>query len=188
LQPKYKFYFILFLGLFDFVLLNILYHLSSTLVTGFNFKNFFLINNQIPVSFYLYFIFWFSASGYYNLYSFNNDFSLDQIYRGTWKSIVTHQLFYFTFIFIDHKYTIDFKYAIIEISLILLIFILSRLLFSIFYFSFKNKFLIKKNVAIIGQNISGIRLAQYFESKPFEFDFTGFLDNDIKTADDATII
>jgi hypothetical protein len=31
--------------------LNILYHLSSTLVTGFNFKNFFLINNQIPVSF-----------------------------------------------------------------------------------------------------------------------------------------
>jgi putative colanic acid biosynthesis UDP-glucose lipid carrier transferase len=61
-------------------------------------------------------------------------------------------------------------------------------LFSIVYFSIKNKVLRKKNVAIIGHNIDGIRLAQYFESKPFEFNFSGFLDNHIKTADDATII
>jgi putative colanic acid biosynthesis UDP-glucose lipid carrier transferase len=122
------------------------------------------------------------------LYSFNNDFSLDQIYRGTWKSIITHQLFYFTYIFLDHKFTVDFKYVILEISLILLVFILSRLLFSIVYFSIKNKVLRKKNVAIIGHNIDGIRLAQYFESKPFEFNFSGFLDNGIKTADDSTII
>jgi putative colanic acid biosynthesis UDP-glucose lipid carrier transferase len=122
------------------------------------------------------------------LYSFNNDFSLDQIYRGTWKSIITHQLFYFTYIFLDHKFTVDFKYVILEISLILLVFILSRLLFSIVYFSIKNKVLRKKNVAIIGHNINGIRLAQYFESKPFEFNFSGFLDNGIKTADDSTII
>ena len=96
MQPKYKFYFKVLLGLFDLALLYILYNLSSTHFTGFNLRNYFLINNQIPVSFYLYFIFWFSASGYYNLYSFKNDFSLDQIYRGTWKSIITHQLFYFT--------------------------------------------------------------------------------------------
>ena len=188
MQPKYKFYFTVLLGLFDLALLYILYNLISTHFTGFNLRNYFLINNQIPVSFYLYFIFWFSASGYYNLYSFNNDFSLDQIYRGTWKSIITHQLFYFTYIFIDHKYILNFKHVILEISLILLVFILSRLLFSVFYFSIKNIFLRKKNVAIIGQNIGGIRLAEYFESKPFEFDFSGFLDNDIKTADDATII
>ena len=188
MQPKFKFYFILILGLFDLALLYILYNLSATSVTELDFKNYFLIYNQIPVSFYLYFIFWFSASGYFNLYSFNIDFSLDQIYRGTWKSIITHQLFYFTYIFLDHKFTVDFKYVILEISLILLVFILSRLLFSIVYFSIKNKVLRKKNVAIIGHNIDGIRLAQYFESKPFEFNFSGFLDNHIKTADDATII
>lgn len=188
MQPKFKFYFILILGLFDLALLYILYNLSATSVTELDFKNYFLIYNQIPVSFYLYFIFWFSASGYFNLYSFNNDFSLDQKYRGTWKSIITHQLFYFTYIFLDHKFTVDFKYVILEISLILLVFILSRLLFSIVYFSIKNKVLRKKNVAIIGHNIDGIRLAQYFESKPFEFNFSGFLDNGIKTADDATII
>lgn len=188
MQPKFKFYFILILGLFDLALLYILYNLSATSVTELDFKNYFLIYNQIPVSFYLYFIFWFSASGYFNLYSFNNDFSLDQIYRGTWKSIITHQLFYFTYIFLDHKFTVDFKYVILEISLILLVFILSRLLFSIVYFSIKNKVLRKKNVAIIGHNIDGIRLAQYFESKPFEFNFSGFLDNGIKTADDSTII
>jgi putative colanic acid biosynthesis UDP-glucose lipid carrier transferase len=61
-------------------------------------------------------------------------------------------------------------------------------LLSVFYFSIKNKISKKKNVAIIGHNIKGIRLAQFFETKPFEFNFLGFLDNSIKTADDATII
>jgi undecaprenyl-phosphate galactose phosphotransferase/putative colanic acid biosynthesis UDP-glucose lipid carrier transferase len=121
LQPKYKFYFILFLGLFDLFLLYILYHFSSTNVAGLNFRDNFLIQHQIPVSFYLYFIFWFSASGYFNLYSFNNDFSLDQIYRGTWKSIITHQLFYFSYIFLDQKFTVDFKYVILEICCWLLV-------------------------------------------------------------------
>ena len=175
MKLKYKFYFVFLLLLIDLISLNgvfyfsvkMLHIISKTRIQEEYFSHLFVFN-----------LFWFGPSGFFGLYRINKTLSIDQIHRATWKTLVVQQVVLFTYLFIDNNTLFTKDFIMIEASLLIMTFLVLRFVSTIFFYSFgKNTYNDKKSV-IIGNNPVGIKLAHYFEKKPLEYNFAGFLDNE----------
>lgn len=128
-------------------------------------------------------IIWVLCTSIFELYTENTIQRLDFIYRATWKSVIFYDLllvFYITF-----SNDIDFsnKLLIFYFGLAGLLFIVSRFLGTGLEFILKRNFKIRKSVAVIGNNETGLRLAHYFQTHN-NYDFNGFIgDPDIDYTD-----
>lgn len=121
---------------------------------------------------------WLIASNVFQLYNRANIESLEQIFRGTWKSIALHiGLFAFYFSFIEEggisKFSVLIFYFLFCIS-----FIISRFLCTILETQFLRRYKIRRPVAVLGLNAMGLRLASFFESNKKQYSFQGFLNSD----------
>jgi len=173
LKLKYKFYFIFLLLITDLVIINIVYITSIYLLEYFT--KFSLKEDYYSLLF-IYNIFWIGPSGFYSLYRINKTFSIDDIHRSTWKTIATHQIVLIVFLLFDNKTAFTKDFVIIEFSLILITLLASRFLYTFLFYSLGGRLYNAKKSLIIGNNNIGIKLAHYFESKPLEYKFAGFLD------------
>ena len=173
MKLKYKFYFIFLLLITDLFVINIIYINSISLLQYFT-------NLKLKEDFYslqfIYNIFWLGSTGFFSLYRINKTFSIDDLHRSTWKTIAMHQLIFILYILLDNKIVFARDFVIIEFSLILVSLLLSRFIYTILFYSLSSFFYIKKKSYIIGNNVFGIKLAHYFESRPLEYSFYGFLD------------
>lgn len=187
MQLKFRFYFTLIIFIFDLLILFAVYNASFIYTDKINYSNLIQLYNNNTLSVFRFFILWFIFSGFYGLYSIKNEFSLDQIYRSTWKSIAMHQIVFLIFTIIENKLSNLSVFIIVEISIFLFLFLFSRLLISFIYFFIRNKLITSNKLYIIGYNKNGINLAHYFESRPLEFLFGGFLDNKNQIIDEVEI-
>ena len=184
---KFRFYFTLIILVFDIFILFAVYSASFIYADRLNYIDITQLYNNNTLSVFRFFIFWYIFSGFYGLYSIKNEFSLDQIYRATWKTVALHQILFLTFTIIEKKLTNLTEFIIVETSIFLLLFLFSRLLISFIFFFIKNKTISSNKIYIIGYNKIGINLAQYIESRPLEFLFGGFLDNKNQSIDQVQI-
>jgi len=158
----------------DLIAINIVYVSSISILQ-------YLSSISIKEDYYsllfIYNVFWFGPSGFYSLYRINKTFSIDDIHRSTWKSIFVHQLILIIFLFFDNKTAFTKDFIIIEFSLIIIGLLASRFIYTFIFYTLGGRIYNSKKSFIIGNNSIGIKLAHLFESRPLEYSFAGFLDN-----------
>ena len=123
MQLKFRFYFTLIIFIFDLLILFAVYNASFIYADKINYNNLIQLYNNNTLSVFRFFILWFIFSGFYGLYSIKNEFSLDQIYRSTWKSIALHQIVFLIFTIIENKISNLSVFIIVEISIFLFLFL-----------------------------------------------------------------
>jgi len=121
---------------------------------------------------------WLIAANVFHLYSKGKIENIEQIFRGTWKSIAMHAclfIFYFSVIK-DAEYSNSFIFIFYTICCFS--FLISRFLCTIIETHFIRRYKIRRPVAVLGLNQMGLRLASFFESNKKQYSFQGFLDSD----------
>jgi len=178
MKLKYKYYFILILFIFDIISLILSANLSFKLLTTHQLLEFNLILHQ---SYYILISCWIASAGLFRLYYSINSFSVETIYRCTFRTFIFFNFLLFLVFYIDIHNT-SFVILHIILSFILFSFLsISRFLLTVIYYKYKKKYSHIKSVGIIGFNILGIKLSQYFESHPYEYNFIGILDENIQS-------
>jgi Undecaprenyl-phosphate glucose phosphotransferase len=137
------------------------------------------VNSYIKQVVYIAFSCWFASAGLYRLYYTITAFSIETIYRNTWKTFIFFSIALFL-VFSFDIHNLNFKSLFILIFLIFLsILSITRFLLTILYLKFHKNYTTKNLVCIIGFNTIGINLSQYFETNPYEYNYTGILDENI---------
>jgi len=176
MKLKYKYYFIFLLFIIDILSIYFSVRFSFFVLNN---HNLIVLNSYIRQVVYISFSCWFASVGLYRLYYTINSFSIETIYRNTWKSFIFFSIILLLVFYID-IHNINFK------SLYLLIFFIffsilsiTRFALTILYYKFYTNYTNKNFVGIIGFNNLGINLSQYFETNPYEYNFIGILDENI---------
>lgn len=121
---------------------------------------------------------WIISSNVFHLYSKSNIKKIEQIFRGTWKSISVHLLiFVASILFLDQtgisRVFLEYFYGFCFIN-----FLLSRFACTLAETILTRRYKTRKPVAVMGFNQMGLRLATFFESNKNQYSFQGFLDSD----------
>src|SRR5690606_7781817 len=117
---------------------------------------------------------WLFVTTYFNLYSEYGARKIERIYKETWKSIASHFLIFSTFLLFEKDQDFSRYFMISFYILLVAFFITNRILGTGFQFLLTNKFKARKKVAILGNNPTGTRLAQYL-IKQRNVHFYGFI-------------
>jgi Undecaprenyl-phosphate glucose phosphotransferase len=181
---KYKVYYIFSLLFFDLSAIFLVYFLTIKFVSSI--VNFDLSNDYKSLLF-VYIIFWMGASGFNSLYSINKSIYIDKIHIATWVTFILQQIFFVLYLYFDTNTALTKLFLVVQFTGLLFLILLIRFIYTILYFKIIKSKDISKQVSIIGNSLSGIKLAQYFESKPLEYQFAGFIDKDIKDINEENI-
>jgi putative colanic acid biosynthesis UDP-glucose lipid carrier transferase len=119
-------------------------------------------------------LFWLFAAFYVRLYAEYGYGRLEQIYRGTWRTLVWHGLCFGLYLFFQKEHESLFPFLAVFYILLVMAFILSRFIGTAVQFLLINKFNIGKKVAVMGANETGNRLAAYLTEQR-NIDFYGFI-------------
>ena len=157
----------------DFITINSVFHFGVSLLQYINATN---LTAKYFSILYIYNLFWFASSILFGLYRINNTFSIDYIHRSTWKTILLQQLIIVFYFYIDADTSFTRMFLIIEFSLLVICLLFVRFIFTILFYTIGKNIYVSKKSMIIGNNNIGIKLAHFFESKPLEYSFCGFLD------------
>jgi len=174
---KYKFYYIFSLLVIDLTAIYFVYYFSINFVSKIANID---LNNDYKSLLFIYIIFWLGASGFNSLYSINKSIYIDKIHIATWVTFTLQQLFFVLYLYFDTNTALTKLFLVVQFSGLLFLILLIRFFFTILYFKIVKNNDNSKKVTIIGNNFSGIKLAEYFESKPLEYQFSGFIDKELK--------
>jgi undecaprenyl-phosphate galactose phosphotransferase/putative colanic acid biosynthesis UDP-glucose lipid carrier transferase len=176
MKLKYKYTFITSLFIIDIfsLYLSIFFSIEWLKSHNFNLNN--LYFRQV-----IYFILscWFASAGLYRLYYTLFSFTIETIYRNTWKTYFLNSILLFLLLSIEIRNTSFLNFYILFLFIFFSCLSLTRFLLTILYFKFIN---IKTNtnlIGIIGFNTLGIKLSQYFESHPYDYNYKGILDDNV---------
>jgi putative colanic acid biosynthesis UDP-glucose lipid carrier transferase len=112
------------------------------------------------------------AFGLYTAIGMEN---LEKFYRSTFRCSMFHLLFFgTTLLFIENSF-LSLKVFIFFYPLLGLGLLLSRFVGTYLQMVVLRKFKVRKSVAIMGNNVGGQKLAQYFNAHEHNYSFEGFL-------------
>jgi putative colanic acid biosynthesis UDP-glucose lipid carrier transferase len=121
---------------------------------------------------------WLVSSNLFQLYNKDNIKKLEQIFRGTFKSISIHLLFFIASIAFLPDTKISGVFFVLFYAICCLNFVLSRFLCTVIETIFTRRYKIRRTVAVMGMNKMGYRLASFFEFNKKQYAFHGFLDSE----------
>jgi putative colanic acid biosysnthesis UDP-glucose lipid carrier transferase len=127
---------------------------------------------------------WLIAANVFQLYNKANIENIEQIFRGTWKSIGMHAGLFLSYFFFIEKIEISNYFVFLLYTLIGIGFLISRFLCTILETQFIRRYKVRRPVAVLGLNQMGLRLASFFESNKKQYSFEGFLDSN----DDSILV
>lgn len=167
MQTRYLYILRFILAVTDIILINASYWISYYLVKETSFKHF--QNHTIICN-----IIWLLCATIFRMYAEDTIQRSDFIYRATWKSLLLYNLLFI--FYISFSADIDFSKKLLIVYFVLTwgMFVISRFIGTGLEIFLKKNFRIRKPVAVIGDNKTGQRLAQYFQTDN-NFDFNGFL-------------
>lgn len=182
MQNRYLYSLRIVLAFSDFILLNITfvaaYYITSNLNTSLSFEYYrqFLININLL---------WLLSSNICRLYNKSTIKNIEQLYRSSWKSIALHVVFLMMYLISMKDIEISRSFLLVFYAVLCLNFLISRFTCTVLEPIIAKRYKIRKPVAVMGMNDTGIRLASYFESNRKHYSFQGFLNCDDKLFVDA---
>ncbi|MGI4021461.1 MAG: exopolysaccharide biosynthesis polyprenyl glycosylphosphotransferase [Janthinobacterium lividum] len=168
MQTRYLYFLRFILAITDIILINACFWASFYLAEETyisHFQHYIVICNII----------WLLCTTVFGMYAEETIQRSDFIYRATWKSLVLYNLLFVFYISFSNDTDFSKKLLLVYFALLWIIFIISRFLGTGVEIILKRNFRIRKPVAVIGNNETGQRLAQYFKTHN-NFDFNGFLE------------
>ena len=176
MKLKYKFIFITSLFIIDIFSLYL-----STFFTFEWLKTHEFNLNNLYIRQVIYFVLpcWFASAGLYRLYYTLFSFTIETIYRNTWKTFFIYSILFFLILFIEFHNTSFLKFYFLFFIIFFSCLSVTRFLLTILYFKFINIKTNTNSVGIIGFNTLGIKHSQYFESHPYDYNYKGILDDNV---------
>ncbi len=174
---KYFFYYRFFLFFGDYVIINTAFFLTVLV------KSFYSKGGTIQLHFgdFLFFNFaWLISTIIMNLYTHNNLRVIERMLRQTIKAGMLQFVIFIAYMYIS-KENVPLHIVLYCYSFFIVFFIISRILVTHLSESLIGRVNKKRPVAILGQNETGIELAEIFTSKRSDYTFRGFFD----TTDDG---
>jgi putative colanic acid biosynthesis UDP-glucose lipid carrier transferase len=132
-----------------------------------------IIQNQIIVCNLI----WLVCTAMFGLYHLNGFRSLEQIYRGTLRSVIGHFILYALYLIFSKEVEFSRTFIIVFYGLLSIGFILNRFVGTSMQFVFLNKFKGARKVAVMGSNGTALRVSNYLQSQR-NLEFCGFVGND----------
>jgi Undecaprenyl-phosphate glucose phosphotransferase len=159
----------------DVLLLNACYFLAFYFVDKFR--------KELSVDIYTHFLIvynlcWLLSTSLFSLYTARTIRRLEDIYRGSWRSLISHGFLLALYIVSTKNTLYSRQFLFFLYSMLCGTFLVSRFIITIIDLRYRRSFHTRRSVAILGFNATGIRLAQYFQSHPNDFRFEGILDED----------
>lgn len=157
----------------DLIIVNVAFFLSLKLVQTFY--------DQMRTDIYLHRLFvynlwWIGSSGIFGMYRQVSLRLMENLYRSTWRSVVIFifGLAVYFYITDDTDFTRNFFIALTAVMS--LFFLISRCIITLIDLIYRKNYRSRLRVAIMGFNNTGVKLAEYFSQRPFEYQFAGILD------------
>jgi putative colanic acid biosynthesis UDP-glucose lipid carrier transferase len=155
-------------------MLNIIYFISyyTTIYLGKTISQE-IIQNQIIVCNLL----WLLCTAMLGLYRLAGSRSLEEIYRGTLRSVVSHFMLYTLYLLFSKDVDFSRTFLIVFYGLLSVSFIINRFIGTTFEFVLINKFKGARKVAVMGSNNTALRISNYLQTQR-NLEFCGFVGDD----------
>jgi len=174
IQTRYLYLLRYILMVTDILMLNIVYILAYYL-TGYLGRE---VNQEVQRHYLVVCnLLWLFNTAIFKLYSAYNARKIERIYRGTIKSVVLHFVLFSVYLLFAKDYEFSRTFLVIFYLLLLLSFLINRFIGTYIQDVFIVKFKSARKVAVMGDNPTGLRLAQYLQ-KQKNVDFYGMVDDD----------
>jgi putative colanic acid biosynthesis UDP-glucose lipid carrier transferase len=158
----------------DVIMLNIIYYISyyTTIYLGKSISQE-IIQNQIIVCNLL----WLVCTAMLGVYRLTGPRSLEELYRGTLRSVVSHFILYTLYLLFSKEVDFSRTFLIIFYGLLSVGFIINRFIGTSFQFVLINKFKGARKVAVMGSNNTALRISTYLQTQR-SLEFCGFVGDD----------
>ena len=174
MQSRYLYSLRLLLAGCDLVLLNVAFltafFLGNQFDKSLHFEKYssYLININIL---------WLLSSTMLTLYAKNTITSLEKVYRATFKAAALHLVFWSIYLFFSKDQQISRVFMGLFYSALFFNLLVSRFFLTLIENVLTKHFKIRKPVAVMGKNNTGLRLAAFFENNN-HYSFEGILESD----------
>jgi putative colanic acid biosynthesis UDP-glucose lipid carrier transferase len=175
METRYFYLLRINLAFTDFVLFNVCFFFAYYLSNKYGVP----INRHVyQHSIIIFNLIWIICIGIFKLYSNQTIHRLEAIYRATGKSILLHIALIVYFLYFSDLVVFSKNFYISFYTLLIIAFLLSRFIGTIFQALLTKNFSIRKAVAILDMNKTGLKLAKYLEQQS-NLNFMGFLSEGI---------
>lgn len=173
MQTRYLYLLRYILPITDVLMLNLVYF-SAYYIAGYlgKFVSYELLQHYVVVCNLI----WVFNALFFGLYSEYGARRLERIYRGTWRSVLSHFILFSIYLLFQKDVEFSRTFLVVFYVLLAGCFVLNRFIGTVIQFLLINKFNVTKKVAVMGANETGHRLAAYLE-KQRNVDFYGFIAN-----------
>ena len=171
MQTRYLYLLRYILPVTDVIMLNAIYFLAyhATLYFG-KYVPYDLIQHYIVVCNLI----WMFNALLFGLYSEYGSRKLERIYRGTFRSVLSHFVLFSIYLLFEKDVEFSRTFLVIFYVLLAVFFVLNRFIGTALQYTLVNKFNATKKVAVMGLNDTGYRLAEYLK-KQYNVSFYGFI-------------
>lgn len=175
MRTRYLFFLRIGLAVSDLLLVNFCYLLAFYFVDHFRrelsgemFQHFLIVCNLC----------WVVSSSLFGLYRVGMVNRMENIYRGTWKSLLAHCFLLGCYLIFTKNTLYSRQFLFFLYSMLCGAFLISRFAITLIDLKYTRSFRTRRSVAVLGFNSTGIKLAEYFQSRSNDFRFEGILDED----------
>jgi Undecaprenyl-phosphate glucose phosphotransferase len=158
----------------DVVMVNVIYIASyyATLYLGKSISSEIIQNHIIICN-----LIWLVCTASFGLYSLYGSRSLEDIYRGTLRSVALHFILFALYLLFSKDVDFSRTFILIFYGLLSIGFVFNRFIGTSFQYVLISKFKGAKKVAVMGSNNTAIRLSSYLQSQR-SLEFCGFVGDD----------
>ena len=175
MKNRYLYFFRILLIITDILLVNcsffIAYNVAIHLKMNFTFE--YNFNMLLNIN-----LFWIISSGILRLYSGSSIKSLEQLFRASWKSTGLHMVFFMLYLVINLNQSIPRSLLFLFYFVLCFSILASRFICTVLDPYLRERYQVRKIVAVMGKNDTGNRLATYFQENQSTYRFEGFLNSE----------
>lgn len=174
IQTRYIYLLRYILPVTDVIMLNAIYFLAYYLTDDFAVS----VSNEINRNYVIICnLLWFLSTSLFGLYTAYGARRLERIYRGTWRSVGFHFVFFVIYLMFSRDAEFSRTFLIVFYVLLCGAFILNRFIGTSFQYILINKFKATRKVAVMGSNNTAVRISAYLQ-KQASLEFYGFVGDD----------
>jgi putative colanic acid biosynthesis UDP-glucose lipid carrier transferase len=173
-ETRYNYLLRYILMVMDIILLN-----SVILGTYFLTKHLGRFTSQTlnPASIIICNLNWMLCASYFGMYGLYASNRMQRLYRDTWRTVALHFCGFFIYAFFIRGTDFARNYILMFYVLLCLCFFFNRFILKVSQHIILNRFLVPKKVAVIGSNITALKISKYLDSQR-SVDFYGFIGED----------
>lgn len=173
MKTRYLYLLRFVLGLTDLLLVNISFYATYYFVSA----NSGTLNDSYLQYLLVCNLLWLVSSSIFGVYTDKTIQRVEYIYSATLRSFVLHSVLFVFYLTFSRDIGFSRQFLILFYGSMSFGFLISRFMGTLFESVLKRHFNIRKSVAVLGMNTTGLRLASFFESNN-NYSFEGFLNEE----------